>query len=77
MLSFSSWIWQKAFDRLEWDFIAIALQRQGIMVISSTSSEPVYPLPHSRSLSTEATPTFRAQRGIRQGCPLSPFCYCN
>jgi len=54
MLSFSSWIWQKAFDRLEWDFIAIALLRQGIMVISSTSSEPVYPLPHSRSLSMDS-----------------------
>ena len=62
----------KAFDRLEWDFIA---------TVSWLFHQPHQNLYiHSHILGPcqwTAMPTFRAQRGIHQGCPLSPFCYRN
>jgi hypothetical protein len=66
----------KAFDRLQWNFIKGALQRLGLhphfinlinACISSTS--------FSILVNGEPTAYFRPQRGIRQGCPLSPYLF--
>ncbi len=66
----------KAFDRLEWCFIAEALQRKGFhgnfinLVLSciSTASFLV-------NINGQSYGCFSAQRGIRQGCPLSLYLF--
>lgn len=66
----------KAFDSLEWDFIALALRRQGFhgnfidLVLSCINSASF-----SVNLNGQSFGHFSAQRGIRQGCPLSPYLF--
>lgn len=67
----------KAFDRLEWDFIANALQRKGFhhhfinLVLSCINSSSF-----SVNINGQTYGAFNANRGIRQGCPLSPYLFC-
>jgi len=66
----------KAFDRLEWDFIMQALRRLGmplhfIHLIHACISTPTF----SILVNGEATAGFQSHRGIRQGCPLSPYLF--
>jgi hypothetical protein len=64
----------KAFDRLEWNFITAALLRLGlndhfinlIHTCISTSSLSIL-------VNDEPTDYFHPHRGLRQGCPLSPY----
>ena len=63
----------KAFDRLEWHFIASALQRKGLDVhfinlIHACISSPTF----SVIINGQSFAHFKSSRGIRQGCPLSP-----
>lgn len=66
----------KAFDKLEWDFIAVALQRKGFhphfinLVLSCINSSSF-----SVNINGQAYGSFNANRGIRQGCPLSPYLF--
>jgi hypothetical protein len=66
----------KAFDRLRWDFIVRALQR---LHLSPTFINLVYRCISTASFSIllngEPTVDFKATRGIRQGCPLSPYLF--
>jgi hypothetical protein len=66
----------KVFDRIEWSFIVSALHRQGFQdhfislihaCISTTSL--------SILVNDEPTTAIYPQRGIRQGCPLSPYLF--
>lgn len=66
----------KAFDRIEWSFIVNAMKRQDFhnhfinlvyQCISSTNLAVI--------INGEPTATFYPQRGVRQGCPLSPYLF--
>jgi hypothetical protein len=66
----------KAFDRLEWDFIVTALTRKGlhkhfINLVYSCVSSPSF----SVIINGQPYAKFKSQRGIRQGCPLSPYLF--
>lgn len=66
----------KAFDRLEWNFIVSALTRKGlhehfINLIYACMSSPVF----SVIINGQTFQKFKNSRGIRQGCPLSPYLF--
>lgn len=66
----------KAFDRIEWRFIADALCRKGFhanfvrLVLSCINSANF-----SVVINGQSYGYFSAHRGIRQGCPLSPYLF--
>ena len=66
----------KAFDRLEWNFIVAALARKGlhghfINLVHACISSPTF----SVVINGQPFAKFRSNRGIRQGCPLSPYLF--
>jgi hypothetical protein len=66
----------KAFDRLEWKFIVAALSRKGlhghfINLVHACISSPTF----SVVINGQPFARFRSYRGIRQGCPLSPYLF--
>jgi hypothetical protein len=66
----------KAFDRVEWSFIVLALARKGLhahfinLVYACISS-----LTFSVIINGQSFAKFSSTRGIRQGCPLSPYLF--
>ena len=66
----------KAFDRIEWSFVLDALRRKGyhghfIKLVHACISTTSF----SINVNGEAYGDFQATRGIRQGCPLSPYLF--
>jgi hypothetical protein len=66
----------KAFNRLEWNFISAALQRLGlnhnfINLIRACISFPTFVV----LVNDEPSGHFNSQRGLRQGCALSPYLF--
>jgi hypothetical protein len=66
----------KAFDRLEWHFVDVALARKGlhphfINLIHACISSPTF----SIIINGQSYARFKNTRGIRQGCPLSPYLF--
>ena len=66
----------KAFDRVEWNFILQALARKGlhghfINLIHECISSPTF----SVIVNGQPFARFVSERGIRQGCPLSPYLF--
>lgn len=66
----------KAFDRLEWNFIVAALSRKGlhghfINLVHACISSPIFLV----VVNGQPFARFRSDRGIRQGCPLSPYLF--
>jgi hypothetical protein len=66
----------KAFDRIEWHFIASALARKGLhdhfinLVHACISSPTFFVIINGQSYGH-----FKSSRGIRQGCHLSPYLF--
>ena len=66
----------KAFDRIEWSFVLDALRRKGyhghfIKLVHACISTTSF----SINVNGEGYGNFQATRGIRQGCPLSPYLF--
>ncbi len=67
---------EKAFDRLEWNYMWAVLQSFGFGEHFISMINTLY---HSPAASVRTgniiSPPFPLQRGTRQGCPLSPYCF--
>lgn len=66
----------KDFDRLEWNFILLALARTGlhshfINLIHACISTPSFLV----IINGQAYENFASSRGVRQGCPISPYLF--
>uniref|UniRef100_A0A8I7B9T8 Reverse transcriptase domain-containing protein n=1 Tax=Hordeum vulgare subsp. vulgare TaxID=112509 RepID=A0A8I7B9T8_HORVV len=66
----------KAFDRLEWNFIVSALAGKGlhghfVNLVHVCISSPSF----SVLINGQPSPKFKSFRGIRQGCPMSPYLF--
>ena len=67
---------QKAFDRVEYDYLFCTLERFGfgakfISYIKTLYSSPMAAVRTNSNISS----SFRLQRGTRQGCPISPLLF--
>jgi hypothetical protein len=65
----------KAFDRIEWAFIAFALNRIGFTAHFINLIQACISTSLAILVNDEPTTYFHPQRGLRQGCPLFPYLF--
>ena len=66
----------KAYDRLEWDFIISSLRSMGLNPPFISYIHTLFGNARTRvNVNGELTPTFDIHRSIRQGCPIAPLLY--
>lgn len=66
----------KAFDSLEWDYLAFVLERMGFPPPFLAWIGLLYAeLTATVQINGSRSPTFPISRGTRQGCPLSPLLF--
>ena len=68
--------WEKAFDRIRQDKLMECLERMNvdpkmIKAIRSLYSDPTFAV----EIGTKTSEWYKQERGIRQGCPLSPYLF--
>lgn len=67
---------EKAFDRVDWDFMFLVMQKLGIPEGFVKYVKLLYETPISVvSVNGSFTEPIRVKRGVRQGCPLSMLLY--
>ncbi len=68
---------EKAFDRLEWNYMWAVLQCFGFGEHFVSMIKTLYNSPAASVITGNIiSPSFPLQRGTRQGCPLSPLLFC-
>ena len=67
---------EKAFDRVDWDFLRATLSRMGFGPSFIRWVNLLYSgIESAVNVNEHVTPFFRLTRGVRQGCTLSPLLY--
>ncbi|KAL3676950.1 hypothetical protein R1sor_026898 [Riccia sorocarpa] len=67
---------EKAYDRVRWDFLWQVLQRLGFSAMCISRLKALQAGAETRILlNGNLLPAFQVERGVRQGCPLSPLLY--
>lgn len=67
---------EKAFDRVDWQFLRLSLQQLGLGQNMISRIMSLYTSPSARiRLNGSLSPKFTIHNGTRQGCPLSPILY--
>ena len=67
---------EKAYDRVSWTFLCIAMEKMGfhtrwieqVMLLNMNASASII-------INGERSKTFQLQRSVRQGCPLAPYLF--
>ncbi len=68
---------EKAFDRLEWNYMWAVLQCFGFGEHFISTIKTLYHSPAASVITGNIiSPPFPVQRGMRQGCPLCPLLFC-
>ncbi len=68
---------EKAFDRLEWNYMWAVLQCFGFGVHFISMIKTLFHSPAASVITGNIiSPSFPLQQGTRQGCPLSPLLFC-
>lgn len=67
---------EKAFDKVNWNFLFAALEKFGFGKSFIHWIRTLYSTPKASVITNDIiSPSFQLQRGTRQGCPLSPLLF--